>query len=42
MRLEQLCREGEASAAAALLEELRSEFRIFRGVLVARLHQLPA
>ncbi|MDQ4069203.1 MAG: Hpt domain-containing protein [Actinomycetota bacterium] len=40
--LEQLCREGERRAAAALLEEMRSEFRISRAVLVARLGQLPS
>ncbi len=40
--LEQLCRDGDRPAAAALVEEMRGEFRIFRAVLTARLAQLPA
>ena len=38
--LEEHCRQGNAPAAAALLEEMQGEFRIFRAVLGARLGQL--
>ncbi len=39
--LEEHCREGNGPAAAALVEEMHGEFRIFRAVLAARLGQLP-
>ena len=40
LTLEQLCREQDVPRAAALLEEMGAEFRIFRAILVARLGQL--
>lgn len=39
--LERLCGEGEAAAAGALVDEMQTEFHIFRAVLVARLGSLP-
>ena len=40
LTLERFCRERDVPAAAALLEEMHAEFRIFRAILVARLGQL--
>ena len=40
LTLERLCREGDATGAAALLDEMLTEFRIFRAILVARLGRL--
>jgi HPt (histidine-containing phosphotransfer) domain-containing protein len=38
--LERLCREGDAGGAGPLLDEMESEFLIFRAILVARLGSL--
>ena len=40
LNLERLCREGDAGGAGALLDEMETEFRIFRAILVARLGSL--
>ncbi len=39
--LERLCRDGDRTGAAPVLDEMQDEFRIFRALLVARLGQLP-
>lgn len=40
LTLERLCRQGDSTGAAGLLDEMQTEFRIFRALLVARLGQL--
>ncbi|HEX2043948.1 MAG TPA: Hpt domain-containing protein [Acidimicrobiales bacterium] len=40
--LERLCLEGDTAGATAVLDEMETEFRIFRAVLVARLGRLPS
>ena len=40
LTLERLCRERDVAGATALVDEMEAEFRIFRGILVARLGQL--
>jgi HPt (histidine-containing phosphotransfer) domain-containing protein len=39
LRLEDLCRESDAGAAAEILGEMRTEFVVFRDILDARLQQ---
>ncbi len=41
LTLERLCREGDTAGAGPLLDEMQTEFRIFRSLLVARLGRLP-
>lgn len=41
-RIEQVCRTTDGSSAARLLDELRAEFLVFRGLLVARLAALSS
>jgi HPt (histidine-containing phosphotransfer) domain-containing protein len=37
LRIEQLCRESDASGASAVLDDMRSEFLVYRDILDARL-----
>jgi HPt (histidine-containing phosphotransfer) domain-containing protein len=39
LRLEELCRESDAGAAIAILDEMRAEFLVFRDILDGRLQQ---
>jgi hypothetical protein len=40
LTLERLCRDGDSTGANGLLQEMETEFRLFRAILVARLGQL--
>jgi HPt (histidine-containing phosphotransfer) domain-containing protein len=40
LRLEELCRESDVAGASAVLEDMRSEFLVYRDILDARLARL--